>query len=270
MVTQEVNIMTTQTSMDRWTGTTDINWLLGHVLPPPRERRRRVLLSCAFARQVWHLLQDEGSLPAREVVESAELWSDGIKDGGSVFNLVYKARDACRLTATTVPRRRRRVAPDGSLRPEQQASEVARDLARQAALSVFEHEEDNPRRVASLVRQSVRASVGEDRGDLDDQHPAVRAVLAGQCAIARDIIDPPLCRDLDPARDWLTWSGGTVTKMARGITLERDWAAMPVLHDALDEAGCSDPAYLQHCQSQEPHHPGCWLLSLLTKNMGME
>jgi hypothetical protein len=266
-----MNIMTAVGTVDWWANTLDINRLLERVLPPPRERRRRVLLCCAFVRQVWLLLQDEGSRPARAVVEAAELWGDGIKDGGSVFNLVYRARDACRLPDTARPRRRRPVAASGR---------IALDLARQAAVSVFEHEEDNPRRVAFLVRQAVRASVGEDRGvrspggeartPPEDQHLAVRTTLAAQCSIARDIIDPPLCRDLDPARNWLTWGDGTVAKMARGITLERDWAAMPVLHDALDEAGCSDPAYLEHCLSTSPHHPGCWLLSLLTRNMGLE
>jgi hypothetical protein len=276
-----VYIMTTGT-VGWWASTLDINRLLEHVLPPPRERRRRVLLCCAFARQVWHLLQDEGSQPARQVVEAAELWSDGIKDGGSVFNLVYRARDDCRLSAGVTPRRRRRAAPDGSLRPEHQqaAALAARDLARQAAVSVFEHEEGNPRRVAFLVRQAIRASLdversirstgGESRIHPEDLHPAVHTTLAGQCAIVRDIIDPPLFRDLAPAKNWLNWDGGAVARLARGITLERNWEAMPILHDALDEAGCGDPAYLGHCLSQEPHHPGCWLLSLLTKNMGLE
>jgi hypothetical protein len=38
---------------------------------------------------------------------------------------------------------------------------------------------------------------------------------------------------------------------------------MPVLADALEEAGCADEALLAHCRADGPHARGCWALDAL-------
>jgi hypothetical protein len=38
---------------------------------------------------------------------------------------------------------------------------------------------------------------------------------------------------------------------------------MPVLHDALLDAGCDNPDILDHCKGPGPHVRGCWVLDLL-------
>jgi len=44
----------------------------------------------------------------------------------------------------------------------------------------------------------------------------------------------------------------------------RDFAPMPVLADALEEAGCDDAAVLAHCRDpQAPHVRGCWVVDLV-------
>ena len=43
------------------------------------------------------------------------------------------------------------------------------------------------------------------------------------------------------------------------IAAERDFAALPVLADALEDAGCADAAILEHCRQREPHFRGCWV-----------
>jgi hypothetical protein len=65
----------------------------------------------------------------------------------------------------------------------------------------------------------------------------------------------------DPS--WLTWNGGTVPKLARGIYEGRRFRDMPVLADALEEAGCSDRDMLLHCRRKVDHVRGCWLVDLL-------
>jgi hypothetical protein len=64
-------------------------------------------------------------------------------------------------------------------------------------------------------------------------------------------------------RGWLTWHGGLLVSMARRMYDGRDFAAMPVLADALEEAGCTDPDMLSHCRSGGGHVRGCWLIDLL-------
>jgi hypothetical protein len=43
----------------------------------------------------------------------------------------------------------------------------------------------------------------------------------------------------------------------------RDFAALPVLADALEEAGCSEPALLRHLRRPGDHIRGCWALELV-------
>jgi hypothetical protein len=52
---------------------------------------------------------------------------------------------------------------------------------------------------------------------------------------------------IDPA--WLIWDGGTVVNLARGIEAEDAFDRLPILGDALEEAGCTDPLILDHCRS---------------------
>jgi hypothetical protein len=35
---------------------------------------------------------------------------------------------------------------------------------------------------------------------------------------------------------------------------------LPVLADALKEAGCADAELLAHCRRGEPHQAGCWVI----------
>lgn len=49
--------------------------------------------------------------------------------------------------------------------------------------------------------------------------------------------------------DWLTWNGGTIARLAWHIALEGDLSVLPILGDALEEAGCSDVKVLDHCRT---------------------
>jgi hypothetical protein len=62
---------------------------------------------------------------------------------------------------------------------------------------------------------------------------------------------------------WLAWNGGTVLKMARTVYDMRRFEDVPILADALEEAGCDAPDILSHCRGPGPHVRGCWVLDLL-------
>jgi hypothetical protein len=38
---------------------------------------------------------------------------------------------------------------------------------------------------------------------------------------------------------------------------------LPLLHDALLDAGCTDQNILDHCRSPGPHVRGCWVVDLI-------
>jgi hypothetical protein len=84
----------------------------------------------------------------------------------------------------------------------------------------------------------------------------------GESALLREVVgDPFRARAPEPA--WLAWNGGTVPRLAATISETRGFDQMPVLADALEEAGCTDADVLRHCREAGVHVRGCWVLDQL-------
>ena len=66
---------------------------------------------------------------------------------------------------------------------------------------------------------------------------------------------------IDPA--WLAWNNRTVPKLAQTIYDDRRYDVMPILGDALEDAGCTDERIIEHCRGSEPHVRGCWVVDLI-------
>jgi hypothetical protein len=103
----------------------------------------------------------------------------------------------------------------------------------------------------------VESNVSSDEveGEVCQEHAAM-------CAVLRDLVGNPFCPvALDAA--WLAWNGGTVVKIARSIYEELAFDRLPILADALEEAGCNEPRILAHCREALEHVRGCWVVDLL-------
>ena len=61
----------------------------------------------------------------------------------------------------------------------------------------------------------------------------------------------------------LKWNGNAIRRLAHSIYDRRAFDQMPILADALEEAGCTDAAILNHCRQPGEHVRGCWVLDLL-------
>lgn len=59
------------------------------------------------------------------------------------------------------------------------------------------------------------------------------------------------------------WRSETAVSLASGIYTERAFDRMPILADALEEAGCDHADVLSHCRGDGPHTRGCWVVDLL-------
>jgi hypothetical protein len=59
------------------------------------------------------------------------------------------------------------------------------------------------------------------------------------------------------------WRTSNVVGLAQAIYEERAFERMPILADALEDAGCTDADVLGHSRSRGPHVRGCWLVDLL-------
>ena len=90
--------------------------------------------------------------------------------------------------------------------------------------------------------------------------PEPETEMAAQAALVRDIFGNPFRPiTLDPS--WLT---STVITLARTMYDTRDFSAMPILADALADAGCGDDQVLSHCRGNGPHVKGCFVVDLFT------
>jgi hypothetical protein len=100
----------------------------------------------------------------------------------------------------------------------------------------------------------------------DDDHPIAVAARAGeravQAALLRDIVGNPF----HPVAADPRWVTSTVRGLAEGIYVERAFGRLPILADALDDAGCDSADILTHCRGDGPHVRGCWVVDLILGN----
>jgi hypothetical protein len=68
----------------------------------------------------------------------------------------------------------------------------------------------------------------------------------------------PFCPKVDPA--WLT---AKVVALAQAIYDDRAFDRLPILADALEDAGCTNQDILAHCRQPGEHVRGCWVVDLL-------
>ncbi|HJZ53593.1 MAG TPA: hypothetical protein VKE74_01460 [Gemmataceae bacterium] len=85
--------------------------------------------------------------------------------------------------------------------------------------------------------------------------------LARQAHLLRDTFGNPF-RPVTLGPTWLT---STVVTLAEGIYTERAFDRLPILADALQDAGCEDPEILAHCRGPGPHVRGCWVVDLVLR-----
>jgi hypothetical protein len=90
-----------------------------------------------------------------------------------------------------------------------------------------------------------------------------RAVQEGEhrphAELARDIFGNPF----RPVAADAGWRASTVIGLARQVYELGDFSPMPVLADALQDAGCDDGDVLNHCRGDGPHVRGCWVVDLV-------
>jgi hypothetical protein len=83
------------------------------------------------------------------------------------------------------------------------------------------------------------------------------------CRLLRDLFDNPFRPAAVVPKSVLRWDGGIVPKLAQAIYEDKAFERLPVLGDALEEAGWADEAGLRHCRQPGEHVRGCWALDLV-------
>jgi hypothetical protein len=85
---------------------------------------------------------------------------------------------------------------------------------------------------------------------------------AANVPLLRDIFGNPFRPvNFDPA-----WRTSTAVVLARQMYESREFSAMPILADALQDAGCDNEKVLSHCRDAEATHVrGCWVVDLVLR-----
>jgi hypothetical protein len=233
-----------------WLGRSDVEKLLFEVAPQGGERRLR-LFACACCRLAWPLLAP----PAQQTVEMFE----GLADGVAI--------------SREVPTRFRVQADTGS-------AGVWAVEAVEGLRGWFSHPFDAAGIAAHGLRWQMQPQAGF-RGPLD----SAAAVPAHAARAARDAVGEwawTRARALEVALvadiygtafhgpwtvrpEWLRWNDGCLVKMAQVLYDSHRFEEMPILADALEEAGCEDAHVLDHCRSHPRHARGCWVVDALLR-----
>jgi hypothetical protein len=205
-----------------WLSCTDVGELLDAVYGLASERKAH-LYACACCRRVAHLFPDERII---HPVEAAEYYADGRMSVGELHEACNRAFDVGSTAGTA---------------------------ASNLCLPQF-WTTDDCKQVASMTR----CAVAERSGDPD---AAARSEEKCQAGILRDLFGNPFHRiTVDPA--WLQWNESAVVKLAQVIYDECRFHELPVLADALEDAGCDNAVILSHCRGGGPHVRGCWIVDL--------
>jgi len=256
-----------------WLAATDPMPMLEFLRQKAGDRKLR-LFAVACCYHIWTHLTDERS---RAAVAVAERFADRLASPSELAE--------ARAAAAAVEDEHAEAAePQGLEYPDDWSFEVSCDAC-SAAAAAFTAASDHPigmsaddYRALRLTPQPSGSHSAYREGQRAAAHAAgplryevvewtdrpVRATAraaeaAWQVRVAGDIFGNPF-RPVTPDLEWLT---SPVVALAQTMYATRDFAPMPVLADALEEAGCDHPDVLAHCRGPGPHVRGCWVVDMV-------
>jgi hypothetical protein len=112
--------------------------------------------------------------------------------------------------------------------------------------------------VLGVSASSVATRTSEIVAGLSGKGNVAAAV---QAELLRDLFNPFGPRAAESA--WLTANGGAAVKVAEAVYEERAFDRLPILGDALEDAGCDSRRVLDHCRAAGQHLLGCWVVDLV-------
>jgi hypothetical protein len=192
------------------------------------ERRMR-LVGCACCRRLWKWMTDTRS---QQAVEGVERYVDKQLSITELHGL----RDAARKAWEAAPydMAKKSNAPAAAAATATYVSSPHIDInvlsnTMGAAIEAF------PKKARQVVEQRY------------------------QSILLRDIFGNPF-RPITLAP---TWQTDAAVSVAKQMYESRDFSAMPILADALQDAGCDNDDILSHCRQPGEHVRGCWVVDLV-------
>jgi hypothetical protein len=221
---------------------TEDEWLKGEDPGPMLEfldqetERKMRLFMVGCCRRTWHLIPDER---CRNVIDVGERFADG-QVGDQELALAFSEMNRLVNEVESI-------------------SKGAYSIEDSWRRAVWPRPRTNRRVFRSATFHLAARATGCDF--LLDPPPnltAFRAEQQAQADLIRCIMGNPF-RPVSPG-PWITPAAVTV---AQDIYDRRDFTALPLLADLLEEAGCPDQGVLDHCRGPGEHARGCWVVDLV-------
>lgn len=188
------------------------------------ERKLR-LFACACCRLVWDLLTDGRS---RHAVETAERFADSTAGFVDLLAARPPAGQAIWTLTNAAARNAARAAAD-TARCGGFSGGTAWDAAMHAS-NVLTRDPDLQRAHVALLH----------------------------CIFGNPFRPSPV-----PAPSVFEWEHGGIRRIAQASYDERRFEDLPILADALEDAGCDNAEILSHCRGSGPHARSCWVIDLI-------
>jgi hypothetical protein len=198
---------------------------------PVNDRKMR-LFGCGCVRTIWSDFPNDA---LRHAFQTSERYADGLASQGEL----NQARDMANTTYEGV-------------------GDIVADHSAIVVIALCEPTASFPGGAGSsaglaAVAAELAVDRGEDWGEAFDRANHLYAHFF-RCAFG----NPFHPVKVDPR-----WRTETVVALATGIYAERAFDRMPILADALEDAGCDNADILAHCRGDGPHVRGCWVVDLL-------
>lgn len=221
-----------------WLAYTELKPIMFGVLDGRVSDRKLRLFGVACCRRVWDRLSEKC---VRNAVEMAERYADGVGNRRALASVRSKLIALQRSKSSTTPLQ----------------YDVGRYVLDAKCGAAAQFTAGN---AASLGVQEMSVIPG---GRFFYSYEKLAAESREQMVLLRDIFGNPFKPkpSIDPA--YLRWNDSTVVRLAQQMYDSRDFSSMPILPDALEEAGCTSADILEHCRGPGPHVRGCWVVDLV-------
>jgi hypothetical protein len=201
-------------------------------LGPQASDRKLRLFSCACCRRAWGFARAKR---LKEILPLLEGFADGTK----------KDKDRARAEGLGA-------AVLGATKLDDPQQCLGGEIWRASRKELDRHECD--------LGELAAAAFGWAAGVTTGFAKAKKAERAQQAIVVREMFGNPF-RPVTFSANWLT---STVLTLAQHIYESREFSAMPILADALQDAGCDNEELLNHLRDPKAAHVrGCWALDLV-------
>jgi hypothetical protein len=223
--------------------------MLRHLQQPragPALRRKLRLFACGCCRLAWDLVTDPA---ARLAVEVAERSADGqaTAQQRESARVALRYPDPPHLPPWNTPAFLAVVANEKETRLWDAAHEAAALFVSLRLKEVL-----GPSPLLTPASDWKRAQAERARCQAEQRSRV--------CDLVREIFGNPFHPAVRVRAEVLNWSDGIARQIAVGVYEEGAFERLPILADALEEAGCTEDELLAHLRAPGVHVRGCWAL----------